>query len=359
MFHLRSVPLVLASAFLITAGVPAAAQQEIFRPLYLSGRVVMEDGNPPPETTIIELWCGGQRQPQEYTDKEGKFNFRVGGDRSRAIADSQRTIPGQAVGASGSDRSYVSLTNCELQAALPGYTSSKIYLGRRSVFESSDVGTLVLKRAWKGEGSLISVNTLGAPENAKKAFDNAQKELEKKKPNRKKAVQQLEKAVQLHPQFAAAWNLLGENRATDGDLDGARQAFEKAREFDPKFVPPCLSLALLELKQQRPAEAAKIAASAIQLLPELPEAHYYNAIANMSLGNLQAAEASIRTVHGSAQVGQYPRIHFMLGNILAQKGSVAEAAKEFEEYLQAEPNSQAAGAVRGQLDEWKAAGLLK
>ena len=174
--------LIPALAIGVILSAPVAAQ-DLFRPLSLSGKVAMADGTAPPEQTIVELWCDGQRQPQEHTDREGKFNFRIGGQQSRGIADSQRQLPGAAVGASGSDRSFVSLTSCELQASLPGYNSTKIYLGRRSVFESSDVGTLVLRPVAKGEGSFISANTLAAPKDAKKAFDNGQKELSKNKPN--------------------------------------------------------------------------------------------------------------------------------------------------------------------------------
>ncbi len=356
----RSVLIWFCLAGALVVASPCAAQEAgTFRPLTLSGRVLMDDGTVPPEPVIVELWCEGQRQPQEYTNREGKFNFRVGGDKSRAIADSQRSAPGQQIGATGSDRSFVSMTNCELQAALPGYTSTKIYLARRSVFESSDVGTLILKRASKGEGTLISMNTASAPEDARKAFENAEKELAKKSPNRKKAAAELQKAVGIYPQFASAWHRLGEALGAEGDMDGARQAFQKAIDADPKFASPCLALALLELKQQRAAEAARMAAKAIQLVPELAEAHYYNAIANMSLGNLDAAETSIRAVHAGGAAQKYPRTHFMLGNILAQKGKIQEAATEFRAYLAEEPSSQAAGAVRKQLEDWQAAGLTK
>jgi tetratricopeptide (TPR) repeat protein len=323
--------------------------QDQFRPLYLSGKVVLPDGSPPPEPAILELRCGDQRQPQYYTDSKGYFNFRVGGEPSHMVADSQRTLPGAPVGASGSDRSHVSLTNCELEAALPGYTSSKIFLGRRSVFENSNVGTIVLTPVAEGEGSFISMNTLSAPPDARKAFDKAGKELAKKRPNAKNATKELQKALEVYPQFAAAWNLLGKTRTMTNDLEGARKAFQKAIESDPKFVPPRLSLALLDLKEQRAAEAANMAGSVIKLLPELAEAHYYNAIAQFSLGNLSAAETSIHVIEKTPQAKQYPRIHFMLGNILTQRGEIQQAAVEFRQFLEMEPSSRAAEAVRKQL----------
>jgi hypothetical protein len=330
-----------------------------FRPLSLSGRVVLEDGTPPPEPAMIEMRCEGQRQPQYYTNKKGNFNFRVGGELSQSLADSQRQTPGQPVGASGSDRSHVSLTNCELEASLPGYTSSKIFLGRRSVFEDTDVGTIVLHRLAKGEGSFVSANSMAAPSNAKKAYEKGEKEITKQPPDNEKASKELQKAVELYPQYAAAWNLLGKARLGMKDTAAAHEAYLKAAEADPKFVPPMLSLALMEMQQQRMAESAKWAGQVLKLLPDLAEANYYNAVANLSLGNAAAAETSIRAVLASPDAQRYPRSHFILGNLLAQKGEAEKAAAEFRAFLEVEPTSRAAEAVKQQLAEWKASGLIK
>jgi tetratricopeptide (TPR) repeat protein len=331
-----------------------------FRPLYLSGKVLLDDGSPPPEPATVELRCQSFRQPEQKTNKDGAFNFAVGGDRSRELPDSQRTMPGQAVGASGSDRSFVSLTGCELEASLPGYMSSKIYLGRRSVFESPDVGTIVLhKLSTGGEGTLISASTAAAPADAKKAYDQAEKELAQQKPNQGKAIKDLQKAVQAYPQFAAAWNLLGQTRLASNDADGAREAFTKAMEADPKFVPPCLSLALIDLKQQKPQDAVQLTSRVLKMAPGLPEALYYNAMANMYTGDQDAAEKSAKALIDGGAAPKYPRTYFIMGNILAQKGDVAQAAEQFRHYLEAEPASSAAAAVRKQLAEWQASGLVK
>jgi tetratricopeptide (TPR) repeat protein len=106
-------------------------------------------------------------------------------------------------------------------------------------------------------------------------------------------------------------------------------------------------------------EAAKAADSVLKVLPDLPEAHFCRAMAHLSLGRYESAEASIRAVQSSAEANRYPRTHFMLANVLAQKGDVANAAAEFRRFLELEPSSRAADAARQQLAEWQAAGLLK
>jgi hypothetical protein len=49
----------------------------------------------------------------------------------------------------------------------------------------------------------------------------------------------------------------------------------------------------------------------------------------------------------------------MLGNVYAQRGQIPQAAAEFKQFLAGESNTPAAEAVRKQLAEWEAAGLLR
>ena len=51
---------------------------EIERPIFLSGKVVMDDGTPPPESVVIERVCGGNPRPEAWTDSKGHFSFQLG-----------------------------------------------------------------------------------------------------------------------------------------------------------------------------------------------------------------------------------------------------------------------------------------
>jgi hypothetical protein len=63
------------------------------------------------------------------------------------------------------------LIGCEIRAALPGFRSDLVNLiGRRS-FDNPDVGTIVLHRLGNVEGTTISVTSLRAPKDARKAFE--------------------------------------------------------------------------------------------------------------------------------------------------------------------------------------------
>ncbi len=337
-------------------GPPSQSQ---FRALRLSGQVVLHDGTPAPKETVVQLYCPSGRQPQANVDSKGSFSFNVGGTQSYRMTDSSRTLPSEPVGTSAPDRSHVSMTGCTLRAFLPGYTSSRINLGRRSVFESSEIGTLVLTPGGGAPEALISVNTLSASKKAKKSFEQARKELAKQPPNAEKAAKELEKAVKEYPKFTEAWNLLGEARIRMGDLEGAVAALRKAVDIEPGFAPPYITLTLAELQKGRMAEAAKLAGRAVELEPGLAEAHYYRAVAWSNLGDAAKAEESIRAVHSSPDAKRYPRTHFLLGNILVGKGDVSGAAAEFRRYVELEPRSRAADAVREQLAKWEAEGTLK
>src|SRR5271165_1621462 len=41
---------------------PGSGQLDLQRPIYLSGKVTLDDGTPPPEPVNLELVCGGARR---------------------------------------------------------------------------------------------------------------------------------------------------------------------------------------------------------------------------------------------------------------------------------------------------------
>ena len=104
-----------------------------------------------------------------------------------------------------------------------------------------DLGTIVLRRYANVEGTTISMTSLQAPKEAKKAFDKGRKAIGKKKWAEAKL--QLEKAVGLYPQYAAAWCDLGRTLEESGNIPEARKAYAQALTADTKFVTPYLQLA--------------------------------------------------------------------------------------------------------------------
>jgi cytochrome c-type biogenesis protein CcmH/NrfG len=254
------------------------------------------------------------------------------------------------------------MSQCEVRAALAGYRSTTVKLGRRSVFEAPDIGTLVLIPLAPGEepprDHLVSINTLKAPKKALESYDKAVEELNKEKPNPKKAVKELEKAIEEYPEFSDAWNLLGESRIRMNDLDKAQEALTRAVETDPGFVRPIVTLAMLELERGDLEAAIAASEQALGLIPDLAEARYYQGTAYAKQGEIEKAKTALEQVVASPEEVNFPRAHYILGVLAAQAGDVRTSVAHCRRYLELEPESDAAAAVRKQIDSWKAAGVI-
>jgi tetratricopeptide (TPR) repeat protein len=255
------------------------------------------------------------------------------------------------------------MSQCEVRAALAGYRSTKVKLGRRSVFESPDIGSIILIPMAKGEepsrDPLVSVNTLKAPAKAVKYFEEGQKQLFKDKPNTKKAAKELEKATEEYPEFSSAWNLLAEARLQNQDMEGARQALQKAVETDPGFVTPKVTLASLELEEGNFQAAIEASKSALKIVPDMGEPLYYQGTAYAKMGDLENARSTLEKVALGPEEAGFPKSHYILGVIYAQSGDLKKAVEHCRRYLELEPDSAAADAVRKQLSNWEAGGVIQ
>jgi hypothetical protein len=333
----------------------------------LSGRVVVADGTPPPATAQIETICDGRRQTQGTTKNDGVFQITLGNDPTASISSARDSAPagvgsdsfGRAAPGNMDSLGHVDLTSCEVRAVLPGFTSSVIQLGRRSAFESPEIGNLILTPYGKDGDPTVSATTLQAPKEAQKAFEKGVKETRGDKPKWDRAAKELSKAVELYPQFAEAWYELGEARLRLQDVAKAREAFQHAIEADANFQKPYAPLSLIELKQGNKEDAARLADKAVSLNPGLTEAHFYAAMAHFMLGNLdRAGEAGLMVKkQGGAQ--SYPRVLVILGDYYAQKQDFVASAQSYGEYLEIEPDSPMAEQVRKRLEEWKSLGMIQ
>jgi Flp pilus assembly protein TadD len=318
-----------------------------YEDLYLSGYVLFGDGTPPNEPVKVELSCKGQVEQLTYTGGDGFFKLRAAlrGEPQQSLGPRLKTRP-------------VTMDACELSASLPGYTSTRISVSRRGIYRNDSVGTILLLPEEKESSGLISVAALAVPKEAMERYEQAEAELNGAHANIEEAIRNLQQAVEIYPRFAAAWNLLGESYLRSGDLKQARPALTAAIRLDPNYVQPCLTLALLELKQGRMVEALTISERALAVIPDLAEALFYHASAHIALGNLREAEDSLLAAMASPDIEFFPRVYFLLGDVLARKGKLVEAAQHFRHYIDLEPDSKAAAAAADQLAQWRKAGYL-
>jgi tetratricopeptide (TPR) repeat protein len=334
---------------------------EIPRPIFISGKVMLEDGTPPPDSVTIERVCGGIARPEGYTDSKGRFSFEVGRNQGMfndASYGSERdpfsSGPGfgspagsRSPGGMGGGRQQMEreLMGCDIAAKLAGYRSEAVSLAGRRSLDNPDVGTIVLRRIANVEGVATSMTTLMAPKEARKSYDKAKELMKKNK--LAEAQKELDKAVELHPKFAVAWFELGRVHLTANRNDEAKAAFTKAIESDAKYVNPYMPLAQMAAGVQKWDEAAEFSGKLIRLNPvDFPQAFLINGVANYNLKKYEEAEKSAQEAVKLDTNHRMPKAHHLLGALLAEKGELEPAASQLRDYLKFSPQAGDAENVR-------------
>ena len=258
----------------------------------------------------------------------------------------------QQAGGFGNTRglSEQQLMACELRATLPGYRSETVNLAGRRAMDNPDVGTILLHRLGNVEGTTISMTSLQAPKDAKKAYEKGRDALRKKK--FADAEKQLEKAVTLYPKYAAAWFELGLAQEMQERPAEARKSYGEALSADGKFLKPYLQLAGIAARENKWQEVADTTDRCIKLDPyDFPQAYFYNSVAYLNLGKLDEAEKSAREAQKLDTQHRMPKVNHLLGVILADRRDYSGAAASMRDYLKFAPAAQDAEKVRSQVTE--------
>jgi tetratricopeptide (TPR) repeat protein len=333
------------------------------QPVFITGRVMMEDGTAPPGGVVIETVCNRSAHAEGYTDSQGYFSINLGA-RNGLIQDaSEGNVRGSwngssmagtsaTTGALGSSQSsWQKYMGCDLQARLGGYRSQTVSLAGRRPMDDPNVGTILLHRNGPAEeGKTISAVSLAAPKDAAKAYDKGLEAIKKQK--FADAQRNFEKAVEAYPKYAAAWYELGMLQVGQEKMDMARSYFDKALECDPKFVQPYMQISFLELQAARWRSLAEVTDKLVKLDPfDYPLAFYFNSVAYFNLQDFAAAEKSALAAERLDTRHAIPGVSHILGRLLAMKKDYAGAAERFKTYLKYAPEATDAAKVRAQLAE--------
>ena len=338
------------------------------RPLYISGRIIMEDGSAVSPNLAVQRVCGGISKTVAYTDSKGRFSFQWN-DRGALMADASdagsgvsgsrpsRSGFGSAQSAGGANALAADpfgnrMMNCELRASLAGYRSDTVDLFNRRTADSPDIGVIVLHPVAGVEGTSVSVTSMLAPKDARKAYENGLAALLKQK--RADAAKDFEKAVAEYPKYADAWVSLGKLRLEERQTAPGREALQKARDADPKLVTPWVELGLLAATDARWDEAAKDLDRGVELDPvDFPQAWYVDAVAHYNLKQYDAAERSARSALKLDPRHAIPRSEYLLGMVLAEKKDYAGAYTELSAYVKLAPNAPDLEQVKSQMGEFE------
>ena len=232
--------------------------------------------------------------------------------------------------------------SCPVTVRLSGYRKNDAVL--------TDGAVIVMRRPGSYSSPTVSLTTLAAPENAKRAFRKGVAAQAGKK--WAAAQKEFERAVAAYPDYAPAWGALGEVLVEQSQTQPAREAFKQALKADQKFAPAWAQLARLAADEGRMQDSLYAAECALQLDPTgFPEVYVSQATADLALDRLDAAEKSARRAIELDTFHEIPRAERVLGSVLAAKGDHEGAIQHWKKYLDLSPKAEDAPEVRNRIAE--------
>ena len=197
----------------------------------------------------------------------------------------------------------------------------------------------------------VSAQELAIPDAARHEYEEAGKKLARRDVDG--AVAHLERAVEIAPQFAEAWNHLGTIAYQTRDFPRAESCFRKALAADPKMFQPLVNLGGVLINLGKYDEALQY-----NLYAEL--SHPNDALANSQLGmsyffldKLDQAQKYL-TAAKRIDPAHFSHPQLILAQIDMRRDDRAAAAGELEEFLRYHPDSPQAGKIKDEIARLRA-----
>lgn len=229
---------------------------------------------------------------------------------------------------------------CSVSALLAGYHSTSVTITQKNLRDNPYLANIVLTLDEHAPGTAISTAGESASPEAMKAFAKAHEEWLHR--DTAGAQADLEKVVQLDPQFAEAWYLLGRLQL-GSDMAAAADSFKKAQTADPKFVLPCVYLAGIYVEKRDWQDANEWSDRALGLDPAgTARLWYYAAQVDYHLGKNEAARSAAQTALEMDPEHTVPNAEELLALTLADKGDYPGALQHLRNsltYIQSGPSA--------------------
>ncbi len=234
---------------------------------------------------------------------------------------------------------------------------------RRGYYAEGELATFIEEQGTetrlRATGDSPSATTENTPSEALTAYESAMAAVGLSPADYSTALEELGSAVEIYPRFAMAWNLAGVVHSVQGQDDDARAAFAQAIETDAQYASPRRHLMRLEAKGNRWEEAEKAAAWVADFDPLSAEARYVLAVAQFNQEDLDAASETLQRAVTEDLASGYPDLLRLRGDILAAMEEFQAASESYREFLDAEPSSPLAGAMREKIETWSTTAKLQ
>jgi tetratricopeptide (TPR) repeat protein len=296
-------------------------------PIILHGKVLMDDGSPPPVIVSVERICSDSygSMPGVLTDKKGEFIWRMNIDPLES-------------------------RNCVIRASHTGYTSTEVEVSGIDTIHTTYTLPNIVIRSAAPDPDVLNFSDNGIAPKARAEWKAAIKALDAQ--NLAEGAPHLEAVVAAAPKAQQAWHALGVVDDRLGKTAEARAAFEHAIEVDAKLLPPYVLLTRVCIKTKDWNCAAKTADTLIKadVKHSYFEVYLHQAVALYELKDLAKAQASVEEAIRLDKGKKLPRAEYVLGRILEARGDVAGAKEHMAKYLQLEPAPPDVDLVRGHID---------
>jgi tetratricopeptide (TPR) repeat protein len=197
----------------------------------------------------------------------------------------------------------------------------------------------------------VSVRELSLSKDARREYEDALKVLAR--PDVPAAVAHLRRAVELAPQFSAAWNHLGTIAYQTGQFVEAESAFRRALDADPEAYAPLVNLGGVLINLARWEEALTFNRRAVLKKPNDALAHSQLGMAYFYSGELDSAEKHLMEAK-RIDPAHFSHPQWLLAQIHLRRNEAKAAAGELQDLLKQHPDLPNASKIKEQIAHLRA-----
>jgi len=180
----------------------------------------------------------------------------------------------------------------------------------------------------------VSAASLQVPDKARGEYDKGVKAMNDA--NLDEARKRLEKATELYPRYAEAFNALGVIAMRQNQPDEGRKHFQAAIHADEQHPAAYVNLAKLNMREQKFTEGESLLLKAISFTPLDTEALSILSYYELNLGKFDSAITIARKVH-SLPHDRYAMVHYVAASALEKKNLNKEAIAEYQLFIKESP----------------------
>jgi tetratricopeptide (TPR) repeat protein len=302
----------------------ATAAQMAARSGNLHVRITFTNGRPCTIKVRVQLMLGGGSTPivESYTNDQGLTDFD-----DVEVGNYHLVISGDGI--ETTDSGLFEVDN-----------------RHGTQFQTISVRRTEEVNAAKATGATVAVQDMNIPKPAAKDFNKASDLITREQ--WKKAIDMLNRALAIYPQYVEAYNNLGVVYARMGDRTSERAALQKALSINDHFAPAWVNLGRMAIVDRDFPTAETLLDKATALDPSNSQTLLI--LANVELMNLHydQAIANCKKVHSLGQ-DSHSLVHFIAARAYEHESRISDAIAELKTFLKEEPSGVRADAARKEL----------